>query len=106
MINLKKRVKKIRVEGPSSPSLHGAVSFLVWIRQAGEKPLLGLILCAGKKRETVELLSLEESGIGVAEYLTALPPRAVLAGRLHRAIEHARARFQHRLSGDDPPETL
>lgn len=84
--------------------------YLRWLdryeRQPGEEAPLGLILCAGKKQETVELLALEESGIRVAEYLTALPPRAVLAERLHHAIEHARARFQHRLSGDDPAETL
>jgi len=32
----------------------------------------------------------------VAEYLTELPPREVLAGRLHRAIEAARARLDNR----------
>ena len=71
--------------------------YLRWLdryeRQPGEEPPLGLILCAGKKQETVELMELEKSGIRVAEYLTELPPRAVLEQRLHQAIENARARF-------------
>lgn len=82
--------------------------YLRWLdrheRQPDEEAPLGLILCAGKKQETVELLALEESGIRVAEYLTELPPRAVLEQRLHRAIEHARERFSDRLAGDEPPE--
>ena len=71
--------------------------YLRWLdryeRQPSEEPPLGLILCAGKKQETVELMELEKSSIRVAEYLTELPPRAVLEQRLHRAIENARARF-------------
>jgi GTPase SAR1 family protein len=35
---------------------------------------------------TVEFLDLDARGIHVAEYLTELPPRAVLEDRLHRAI--------------------
>ena len=56
---------------------------------------VGLILCAGKKHETVELLELEKSGIRVAEYLTELPPRKVLEEKLHKAVEHARHRFEN-----------
>lgn len=59
---------------------------------AGLAPL-GIILCAGKKRETVEYLDLDARGIHVAEYLTDLPPREVLEERLHRAIEAARNRL-------------
>ena len=54
---------------------------------------IGIILCAGKKRETVEYLDLDARGIHVAEYLTELPPRKVLEERLHRAIEVARNRL-------------
>jgi hypothetical protein len=54
---------------------------------------LGIILCAGKKRETVEVLDLDTRGIHVAEYLTEVPPRAVLEDRLHRAIKAARERL-------------
>lgn len=58
-----------------------------------ERPPLGIILCAGKKRETVEYLDLDARDIHVAEYPTELPPRKVLEERLHRTIEAARNRF-------------
>lgn len=71
--------------------------YLRWLdrheRQSSEAPPLGIILCAGKKRETVEYLDLDSRGIHVAEYLTDLPPRKVLEERLHRAIEAARSRL-------------
>lgn len=71
--------------------------YLRWLdrheRQPSEQTPLGIILCAGKKRETVEYLDLDARGIHVAEYLTELPPRAVLEDRLHRAIEAARNRL-------------
>lgn len=73
--------------------------YLRWLdkyeRQKEEESPIGLILCAGKKHETVELLKLEKSGIRVAEYLTELPPREVLEIKLHKAVEHARQRFQN-----------
>ena len=62
-------------------------------RQTSEEPPLGIILCAGKKRETVEYLDLDARGIHVAEYLTELPPREMLEDRLRRAIEAARNRL-------------
>lgn len=71
--------------------------YLRWLdkyeRQPSEQPPLGIILCAGKKRETVEVLDLDARGIHVAEYLTELPPRDVLEDRLHRAIKAARERL-------------
>jgi predicted nuclease of restriction endonuclease-like (RecB) superfamily len=71
--------------------------YLRWLEkhecQPGEESPLGLILCAGKSDEHVELLQLKRSGIRVAEYLTELPPREVLKRRLHEAIRAARARF-------------
>ena len=71
--------------------------YLRWLdrheRQPSEQAPLGIILCAGKKRETVEYLDLDARGIHVAEYLTELPPREVLEDRLHRAIEAARNRL-------------
>lgn len=73
--------------------------YLRWLakydRQPNEQPPLGLILCAGKAREHVELLQLEKSGIRVAEYLTELPPREVLEQKLHEAIRLARERITH-----------
>jgi predicted nuclease of restriction endonuclease-like (RecB) superfamily len=71
--------------------------YLRWIdrheRQPAEEAPLGIILCAGKKRETVEYLNLDARGIHVAEYLTDLPPREVLEDRFHRAIESAKNRL-------------
>ncbi|RKG75748.1 DUF1016 domain-containing protein [Corallococcus exercitus] len=78
--------------------------YLRWLdrheRQPAEQAPLGIILCAGKKRETVEYLDLDARGIHVAEYLTELPPREVLQERLHRAIESARTRLEIRAGGD------
>jgi len=71
--------------------------YLRWLakyeQQAGEDAPLGIILCAGKKQEQIELLELGQSGIHVAEYLTALPSQALLQRKLHAAIETAKARF-------------
>lgn len=58
--------------------------YLRWLdaheRRPGEEAPLGLILCAGKSDEHVALLRLEETGIRVAEYLTALPACDRLGG--------------------------
>ena len=71
--------------------------YLPWLdkheRQTSEEPPLGIILCAGKKRETVEYLDLDARGIHVAEYLTELPRREILQERLRRAIDAARSRL-------------
>lgn len=77
--------------------------YLRWLakheQEPGEAPPLGIILCSGKKREQIELLELDASGIHVAEYLTALPPKEVLQAKLHEAIAISRARLENR--GDD-----
>lgn len=83
--------------GDFKPAHSGQMElYLRWLdrheRQPSEEAPLGIILCAGKKRETVEYLDLDARGIHVAEYLTDLPPREVLKDRLHRAIEAARNR--------------
>ncbi|HUH02038.1 MAG TPA: PDDEXK nuclease domain-containing protein [Kofleriaceae bacterium] len=61
-------------------------------RQPGENPPLGLILCADRNEEQVELLELDEGSVRVASYLTELPPRDLLERKLVESIEHARAR--------------
>ncbi|GGC91236.1 PDDEXK nuclease domain-containing protein [Vreelandella lutescens] len=77
--------------------------YLRWLakheQEADEAPPLGIILCSGKKQEQIELLELDASGIHVAEYLTALPPKEVLQAKLHQAIENSRARLENR--GED-----
>ncbi len=68
--------------------------YLRWLdkheRREGEGSPLGLILCAGKKQEMIELLELEAAGVHVAEYLTTLPPRELLEAKLAAAIARAR----------------
>ena len=74
--------------------------YLRWLakyeQEVGENPPLGIILCAGKKQEQIELLELDSTGIHVAEYLTALPPKAVLEQRLHQAMINARLRLDNK----------
>ncbi len=74
--------------------------YLRWLEKYesvdGENKPLGLILCADKNEEHIELLRLDESNIKVAEYLTKLPDMKVLKSKLHQAIEQAKnnARLQ------------
>lgn len=74
--------------------------YLRWLakheQESGEAPPLGIILCSGKKKEQIELLELDASGIHVAEYLTELPPKEVLQQKLHEAIARSRARLDNR----------
>jgi hypothetical protein len=74
--------------------------YLRWLeqheQQPGEQSPIGLILCAGKSEEHVELLQLERSGIRVAEYLTELPPRDILERKLREAIQLARQQLAAR----------
>ncbi|EKP0307126.1 DUF1016 family protein [Aeromonas veronii] len=62
-------------------------------QEADELPPLGIILCAAKDNEQIELLELDKSGIHVAEYLTALPPKALLQQKLQQAISQNQPRF-------------
>ncbi len=59
----------------------------------GENTPVGLILCAGKNEEHIELLQLHKSNIRVADYLTQLPSKDILQAKLHKAIEIARYRL-------------
>ena len=71
--------------------------YLRWLakheQEADENTPLGIILCAGKKQEQVELLELDKSGIHVAEFLTVLPAREVLQAKLQQSIVTARQRL-------------
>ena len=74
--------------------------YLRWLdkheRQVEEEAPIGLILCAGKSDEHIELLQLEKSDIKVATYLTKLLPRVELQQKLHEAILFARKRTGRR----------
>ena len=87
--------------GEFKPAYKGQMElYLRWLdkyeRQANEEAPLGMILCAGMKREQIELLELSDSGIHVAEYLIELPPLELLRDKLHKAIETARNRISGR----------
>ncbi len=87
--------------------------YLRWLQKHDKQPSeelpLGLILCADKSDEHVELLQLNDSGIRVAQYLTELPPKKLLEKKLHDSIRLARerlARGENRRQNIDPSETL
>jgi predicted nuclease of restriction endonuclease-like (RecB) superfamily len=71
--------------------------YLNWLKrhecEPDEAEPLGLVLCAGKSEEHIELLELEKSGIHVATYWTRLLPRKALERKLHDAVRLARARL-------------
>ncbi len=75
-------------------------SYLRWLAQheqeVDENPPLGIILCADKKQEQIELLEMDKSGIHVAEYLTVLPPKAELEQKLHQAVINAKLRLDNK----------
>jgi len=74
--------------------------YLRWLakheQEADENPPLGIILCAGKKQEQIELLELDQSGIHVAEYLTVLPPKGELEQKLQQAVINAKLRLDNK----------
>ncbi len=80
--------------------------YLRWLdrheRKPGEEAPIGLILCAGQRHETVEMLDLEKSGIRVSSYWTDILPKQQLQKKLHEAVRLARAR----LAEKDEPEAL
>jgi len=82
--------------------------YLRWLakyeQEPDEQPPLGIILCAGKKQEQIELLELDKSGIHVAEYLTVLPPKELLQAKLNQAISNARQRLTPSSTEPDQPE--
>jgi len=74
--------------------------YLRWLdkheRKPGEEQPLGIILCAGKNKEQIELLELGRTGIHIAEYLTVLPPKEVLKRKLQEAIARSRSAIENR----------
>jgi predicted nuclease of restriction endonuclease-like (RecB) superfamily len=74
--------------------------YLGWLdryeRQEGENAPIGLILCAEKSREQIELLPLDRDKIMVAEYWTVFPERPVFERRIHTLLESAREQVARR----------
>lgn len=74
--------------------------YLAWLdrheRTPSEEKPIGLILCAGKKSETIELLDMEKDGIRVSSYWTESLPKDLLQKKLHEAVATARANLEAR----------
>ena len=84
--------------GDFKPAYKGQMElYLRWLdeheRRQDEETPIGLILCAGKKEETIRLLDIERSGIRVASYWTEALPRDELERKLHEAVALARQRL-------------
>lgn len=84
--------------GKFAPADVGQMEFYMrWLKKnemrPGEEDPLGLILCAEKSDERVEVFELATRGIRVAEYLTALPPKKLLEQKLHNAVQFAQSRI-------------
>ena len=82
--------------------------YLRWLEKfdslSGEEPPLGLILCADKTEEHVELLQLDQSGIRVAQYLSELPSRKMLEKKLHDSIRLAQERLAEKTDASNSAE--
>ena len=74
--------------------------YLRWLTkhevEPNEETPIGLILCAGKKNETIELLDMEKDGIRVSSYWTEVLPKDQLQKKLHEAVARARAQIENR----------
>ena len=73
--------------------------YLRWLEknemEPGEETPLGLILCTEGGEEQIELLQLDQSGIKVAQYMTELPPRAVLIQQIQKSLKEAKERLEN-----------
>lgn len=74
--------------------------YLKWLnkneKQEGENAPIGLILCAEKSNEQIELLEMGKDGIMVAEYWTELPPKSELEAKLGQAYLEAKERLEQK----------
>ena len=87
--------------GRFKPSHSGQMRFyLKWLARyemkEGEKPPIGIILCAGTSREKIELMELDREGIAVAEYWTQLPSKKELERKIGEIFEETRERLERR----------
>jgi predicted nuclease of restriction endonuclease-like (RecB) superfamily len=94
--------------GKFKPQYKGQMElYLKWLdryeRREGENAPIGIILCTSASREQVELLELNKSGIAIAEYWTAMPPKAEFERKIKEILEQAKERLARRkmLTGGD-----
>ena len=85
--------------------------YLKWLdkheRKKWEESPIGLILCSESGRDELELLKLDRDGILVAEYWTALPPKAEFEFKIQTILTETRERLAQRnlLLPEDLPMT-
>ena len=99
--NLKRLVAVELKQGRFQAAFKGQMElYLKWLnryeRQDGEDEPIGLILCAEGNREQIELLEMSKSGIMVAQYWTALPPKAEFEQKIHSLLAETRERVERR----------
>lgn len=87
--------------GKFKPQYKGQMElYLKWLdryeRRDGENPPIGIILCTTASREQVELLELNNSGIAVAEYWTAMPPKAEFERKIKEILAQSKERLSRR----------
>jgi predicted nuclease of restriction endonuclease-like (RecB) superfamily len=92
--------------GKFKPQYKGQMElYLKWLnryeRREGENAPIGIILCTTANREQIELLELDKSGIAVAEYWTAMPPKVEFERKIREILAQAKERLARRklLSG-------
>lgn len=94
-----KRLVAIELKlGDFEPSHKGQMElYLKWLnkydKQEGENTPIGLLLCAGKSHEQIELLEMSKDGIIVAEYWTELPSKKELEKKLHSLLIEAKEKI-------------
>ena len=97
-----KRLVAIELKlGEFMPAHKGQMElYLKWLdkyeKQEGENSPIGLILCAEKSHEQVELLEMHKDGIMVAEYWTDLPPKKELEAKLRSLMIEVLHRLENR----------
>ncbi len=74
--------------------------YLRWLEkyemEPDEEQPIGLILCTEGNNEQMELLQLDKSNIKVAEFITKILPKEMLAEKLHKAIVLAKNRINRK----------
>jgi len=74
--------------------------YLKWLnlndRRPHENVPIGLILCPSAKRELIELLELDKSGIAVSEFWTVVPPKKEFEERIQQITSEAKERLERR----------
>ena len=96
-----KRLVAIELKlGEFEPSHKGQMElYLKWLdkyeKQEDENNPIGLILCAGKSKEQIELLDMHKDGIMVAEYWTEILPKKELEEKLHSLIIEVKQRLEN-----------